>query len=376
MQQPNSADLTPREVAGEPARNDGAQSGVAPLELVTELLRYRRHFIVIPFLAAVLFVSYVLFLPRKYTSTLSFVPQVSDAGLGGAGAIAAQLGVAMPGVDLTQTPDFYASLLRSDQISRDLVVTPYLITDKIGVRRYANIVSILGVKSSSGARSRDDAADLLRRKMRVSSSLKTGEVQLDVVTDDPSLSWQIAVRALELVNEFNTTTRQSRYGGERRFLVTRLAESKQSLRTAEDAYQAFLDNNRDFAASPPLLFVRDRLQREVNLRSTIYNNFAQQLEDARVQEARNTPVITVVDKPKVPSRPNRRGLAFKSVATAVLASVLLAFVIIARFFIARQGERPDVATQQFAVQWHESIDEIRSMWWRIRNIGRRRRVAT
>jgi uncharacterized protein involved in exopolysaccharide biosynthesis len=356
-------------------RNGAADSGVTPMELVNELLRHRRAMVGVPVVLAFLVVGLGLMGDRNYTSNLSFVPQTSDAGLGGAGAIAAQFGVSVPGSDLTQTPDFYASLLRSEQMARQLVEGRYQVEDDAGIRVTANLVSIFGVEGATAAQSRDIAAEMLAQSMKVSSDLKTGAVRLDVTTKNPALSMQIAQRALDVVNEFNATTRRSRYGEEKRFVGGRVAESRQALRQAEDALQSFLDNNRDYTSSPPLMFTHDRLQREVLLRNQLYTTFAQQYEDARVQEARNTPVITVVGRPIPASRPDRRFLAFKGIAAMAFGVVLTAFLIIIRHFFARSRARDDRDAAEFLILWRETLEDARAQWRRVKRIIPGRRAA-
>jgi uncharacterized protein involved in exopolysaccharide biosynthesis len=310
---------------------------------------------------------------RTYSSSLSFVPQVSDAGLGGAGGLAAQLGVSVPGSDLTQTPDFYTSLLQSDQFERQLVESQYRVKDNIGETLSENLISIFEIESTSGARSRDMAVEALDKLIRVSNALKTGVVQFQVTTDDPSLSLQVARRALALVNQFNMSTRRSRYGQESAFLASRIVEAQAQLKRASDSLQSFLDNNRDYANSPPLLFVHDRLQTEVAFRTQLYGNFTQRYEDARVQEARNTPVITVVEAPILATRPVGRFLAYKAVAAAMFGGLATALYIVGRFLLARMTENGDRKTNEFIVLWRETADDFRKQFRRYNRVIRFRR---
>ena len=102
---------------------------------------------------------------------------------------------------------------------------------------------------------------------------------------------------LDLVHTFDLTTRQTQAGAERRFSGERLAELTGELRDAEDTLKSFLIENRVFSNSPALQFEHDRLQRAVTMRQELVTSLAQAYERARIEEVRNTPVITLIDPP-------------------------------------------------------------------------------
>jgi uncharacterized protein involved in exopolysaccharide biosynthesis len=111
---------------------------------------------------------------------------------------------------------------------------------------------------------------------------------------------------LRLVSEFNLNRRQTKAGADRRFVETRVRESLDSLRGAEAALEAFLQRNREYRNSPQLVFAYDRLDREVRMRQQLYTTLIQSYESARIDEVRNTPVITVMEAPDLPARPDAR----------------------------------------------------------------------
>jgi uncharacterized protein involved in exopolysaccharide biosynthesis len=145
------------------------------------------------------------------------------------------------------------------------------------------------------------------RKKVVSTTVATrttGMVTVQVRTKSPYVSLKIADRLLEGLNYFNLITRQSQAREERRFTEGRLEAARASLRAAEDALQRFLQTNRQFAESPALTFQRDRLQREVLLQQQVVISLAQQYEENRIREVRDTPVITLIEKPTLAARPD------------------------------------------------------------------------
>ena len=76
---------------------------------------------------------------------------------------------------------------------------------------------------------------------------------------------------------------------------------------AEDSLKAFMFENRQFSNSPQLVFEEDRLQRQVSMRQDLVSAIAQAYEQARIEEVRNLPVITVIDHPEPPALADPRG---------------------------------------------------------------------
>jgi uncharacterized protein involved in exopolysaccharide biosynthesis len=153
------------------------------------------------------------------------------------------------------------------------------------------------------------------------------------------LSQELNAKILELLNKFNMETRRSRATQERAFTTQRLAQVAGELREAEDRQQYFLQRNRDYRNSPDLSFQQERLARDVSMHQQVYTTLAQSLEQAKIEEVRDTPVITVVQAPSAPPRPDSRGLLrlfILSMLTGTVVGILLA--------LARESVRSGVET--------------------------------
>src|SRR5687768_12072132 len=94
-------------------------------------------------------------------------------------------------------------------------------------------------------------------------------------------------------------------------------EREKMLRIAEDSLKAFLLHNREYRSSPNLVFLHDRLERQVATNQDVFSAMVQAVERARIEEIRNVPVITVVARPVAPSTPNSRRLAIKAILAAM-----------------------------------------------------------
>jgi len=336
----------------------------SPLELLSTLLRYRRIVVGIP--AALFLLTAVIGLlgPRTYSVSASFIPQSDRGSLSGAASLAAQFGVRVPGINPGETPDFYADLLRSDQLLRAVVLTPYRVIeddDTLG----GTLIDFYQIAESTPERSREAAVRKLRDDLAVSVALKTGMVTLRVKARQGALALQIADRALDLVNAFNLETRQTQAGAERKFIEERLDSAKAELRSAEDRLQRFLQTNRDLRSSPQLAFEYDRLQRDVAMRQQVYTTLEQGYEQARIDEVRNTPVITVVEQPILPARPDGRRLVLKGMLALILGGLLGVMIAFGKEYMRRSREAEPEEVAEYLRLRREAGEDLRRLWGRV-----------
>lgn len=349
------------------------------LRLLNAILRHRRVVIVLPILLATVVCSVTLLRSRTWTATASFSPSESQAAqMGQLAGIAAQFGFSIPIAASGESPEFYVALLRSGEIRRSAVVSRYRLVDETDpdtTWTTGDLVELFDIRGRSEEGRLQGAVERLGRSTSVGTSPETGMVRLSVQTKWPELSVQIADRLLELVNEFNLQTRQSQANAEREFVAQRLVEAREELAAAENDLQVFLQSNRRIENSPQLGFERDRLQRLVTLRQEVVISLAQALEQAKIEEVRNTPVITVVEEPYPPARPDRRRLIMKGLVSLALGLFLGIVTAFALEFMAASRDRDPEQYAEFRQLTADTKREARSLWGGVRRRsapGRRR----
>jgi uncharacterized protein involved in exopolysaccharide biosynthesis len=239
--------------------------------------------------------------PRTYTARTSFTTESRRGGGSQLAGLAAQFGIGGAG-DATGSPAFYLDLVQSPVVLGRVVDAVYTVS---GGRR-ARYAQLVGVKGISPADERVAAMRDLSRRFSAALSPKTGVIKMTVTTRSPALSKAIADTLFAALNEFNLRRRQTQAGEERRFVERRLAEARADVREAEERQRAFLATNRIYQTSPELILQHDRLQREVQFRQSLLTTLASSYEAARVDEIRDTPVISVVEPPEVPPLPDPR----------------------------------------------------------------------
>lgn len=329
---------------------------VSPFSLLALLMAHHRRMLGVGMAAAVVVAVITLLTPRTWTSRASFMPQARRAAPAGLGGIAAQLGVAIPGADGSQSVFFYSELIRSREVARDVVQDTF----PTPAAPKATLMDRLEVTGDSPDIRLDRAIRLLQRRMGGSADPKTGIVRLTVSLGDPELSQQVATRILALVNTFNLEKRQSQARAERAFSEQRLAALRAELAQAEERLQAFLSQNRVFGPSGEATLRKERLERDVQFRRRLAEAFADTYEQAKVEEVRDTPVITVVERPERPALPDRRFLLVKTVLAFVAGSLTVALWLLGGVAFAAWRRDDAEGFAQLATQWQDA----RRLWRR------------
>jgi len=328
--------------------------------LLNVLLRHR-WLVALPALIAFVVAAVVsLRQPREYTSSTAFVTQ-QRRGSSTLSGLAAQLGVGVGAGDPMQSPQFYVDLASSRTLLNDLATTRYTIRTDSGPRA-GTLMELYPPSGPTPARRREALLRRLRDEVRASMTQQTGVIRVAVTAPYPDLARQLAVRVVELVNAFNLETRQSQARAEREFIEQRLDAVRGELREAENRLQNFLQRNREYANAPSLAFERERLQRELSMRQSVYAELAQSFEQARIEEVRDTPVITVFEEPEVPATANSRNVARNAAIGFVLGALLGLALAFAREYFAQARREDEGDYEQFARLRRDAIADVTHPW--------------
>lgn len=316
-------------------------------EVLAVLLRRRGTIVWTTVLVTGLAIAVTLAQAREFTTEAAFRPQGSEASSSQLMALASQFGVSVPGGGEEASPAFYAELIQSREILSRAATRPY---DVEGVGTVL-LKDLLEIENETEALRDNGAIEWLREEaVSVSTGRETGTVTVAVTTEWPDLSKAIADELLTEVARFNLNTRQSQAAAERAFIEERVSVAEQDLEVAEDSLRIFLESNRQWQASPLLVFRQQALQREVTLRSSVLTTLVQSYEQARISEVRDTPVITVLQEPYLPPGPDPRRLVLSAALGVVLGGmmgIVLAFVVEA----FRRPSEGDPAKEDFHRTW-------------------------
>lgn len=336
-----------------PERSTPASKGYLNLtDILAFLLRNLRLLIFLPLATAIGLASLFLLSGRPYAAYSTFSVATSGTNLSRLAGLAAQFGMAF-GNRPTESVDFYAALLRSGDVLREVALSEYTVVDadEPSDTIRANLLELLPAKGKTEARQVKSAVRRLRKRVGVSTDLFSGTVSLKVVHANPDLAEQIARRLLDIADRYNVERRKAMAADERAFFEERVAEAQAELQEAERALEAFMLENRSFQSSPSLRYEAAKLQRQVDLRQQVYFGLVQAYDQARVDEVRNTATISIIESPEGTSRPATRLLHILFMGGFFGGFIALSIAGF-REFTLRQRESDPERYRELEELWH------------------------
>jgi uncharacterized protein involved in exopolysaccharide biosynthesis len=362
--------------AGDPvvaAASDSAED-ISLFDALNALLRFRSTIVTLTVCVTAAMIAFAFLRPRTYTSVASFVPETNKAPTALSG-IAAQFGVTVPSQQSTESSQFYVDLLHSKTVLEAAVETPYSIVTEQGSSTQT-LVQVYDPREPTPILRREAAVKRLDRSLGTSISPKTEVVTVRVSAPDPRLAQQVNVRLLALLSNFNMNKRQSRAREERRFAEQRLQDAKAELRVAEDRLQVFLERNRSVTNAPSLAFQEDRLRADLVVLRQLVTTLQQTAEQAQIDAVRDTPVLTLVESPDVPTRADSRGLIKFGLLGIFLGGALGIAVALLRNVLERTSASGSAEFEEFKALWRDARSDLLHPWRLFaRNRGKRTTTA-
>jgi capsule polysaccharide export protein KpsE/RkpR len=221
---------------------------------------------------------------------------------------------------------FFSELLRSAPLLRETAKGPYTVVTSKGTVT-GPLARFYGFKGRPELY-QDEMTKVLTDNIRMTSSVRTGNLWIFVDAPYPELSQQIAANLVAELDDFSRRRRHAQAAAEREFIQERLAEARAELRAAEEQVVQFHITNLDFS-SPALNMANTRLQRDVTMKQQLYTSLLQSYDRARMDEARNQPVITELESPERPLKAERSSAAsmpLLGAITGMLIAIVLAFI--------------------------------------------------
>jgi uncharacterized protein involved in exopolysaccharide biosynthesis len=298
-------------------------------------------------------------IPRVFTSESQFMPK-GARGQSQLQGLAAQFGIAGGG-DPTQSSQFYVDLLRSRAVLAGMRDRQFHVRTDSGMIT-GNLAKVYHMRAADSVSMTAAITNAVRSRARSVVSARTGVITLRVSDKYPDMAVQLNQALLDQVNIFNLGQRQAQAGAEREFIEKRLADAQTQLSQAEANLQSFLMENRDFRSSPNLSLEFDRLNRAVNSRQSLYNALASSYEQAKIEEVRDLPVITVLEPPDYPIQPDPRRTRRKTMLGLLVGFVLGIGLAFARDRVAANRRVRSDEFAEFAALKREALGDLTHPW--------------
>lgn len=263
-----------------------------------------------------------------YESTVTILPEYGNknSNLGQIGDLAALAGVK---VGEGAPTEIYQVLVKSESVLQPVIYKKYLTGE---FKDSVNLIRYFEVKPDN-----DLPPNLRQRKMFIKAYKKLSEGHLETDLDrltkvlnikvtmpESDLSALVANNIVESLDNYIRTKRKS-YASEQRFYIEkRLLQVKDSLSAVENRLKNFREENR-LVASPALMLEQGRLLRNVDIMQAVYIELNKQLEIAKIDEIKETPVLNVKELAKDPivKAGPKRGIIFVIILfTSIILSAL------------------------------------------------------
>ncbi len=268
------------------------------LDLLIVLAKHKKRILILTFCAAILSVGYALMLPKIYTGTAKILPpQQSQSGTS---ALLSQLGgLAGAAAGIKNPNDMYVGMLNSRTVMDRLI-------QRFNLQKTYD---------------KDTLTDT-RKKLDDDSNIATGKdgiITVDVDNEDPKLAAALANAFVEEMDRLMQKLAVTEAAQRRMFFEKQLKEAKDKLTDAEVVLDKTLRTSLQYM---------DAL-RELKYREAVYEIDVKQYEAAKLDEAKDSALIQVLDKaiePEKRSKPKRTLIVILATLVAGFIGVLWAFV--------------------------------------------------
>ena len=159
-----------------------------------------------------------------------------------------------------------------------------------------------------------------------SQDKKSGVITLTTEFQDPQVSFDMNNFIYKQLNDILKNKMHFKATENRKFIEERLSEIKDNLKEAEESLRRFRHRNR-LRLDPTDELEDARLQRDVLMNQEIMIQLQKQYEAAKIDEARDMPVLDIIDTPMKPiekSKPKRKMIVLAGGMAAVFLSVFIA----------------------------------------------------
>ena len=305
------------------------------IELLKKVYLEKKFILKISILAALFGVVYALFQPNEFTSTTTFIPQLSSGvktGGSSLGGLASLAGINLGSMESSSEfpPSLYPQVVNGIPFKIDLLSSTINLNGKeiLAKDYFSNKVSSLNIlgtikKYTIGLPSlllgSFNAQDVMLAKSEiysvteedeelfktVSSALslsindKEGFITISFTDTDKNIAAQITQIAQTLLQkkiiEFKNQSSKEMLD----FATKQYDEKQTSYEKLQDKRAIFVDKNINISSS---LFQNklSRIESEVNISESIVQQLASQVEQAKLQVNKDTPVFTTIQPVTIP----------------------------------------------------------------------------
>lgn len=201
------------------------------------------------------------------------------------------------------------------------------------------------VDNSKLTKAQENVIKGMRKNISVATDKKTFVITLSVTDQDPEIAMKLSETIVTELRDFITSYRTEKARNDLEYYEKLYEESQADYFEAQQRYARYSDMNQGMVRQS-VMVERERLQNEMQLKYQLYNSCAQQVQMAKAQVQRETPVCTILTPPTTPLQDNESGA--KTLAICVFLGFCLAalWVLWGRDWIAKLKNPEDDAAKE------------------------------
>ena len=305
------------------------------IELLKKIYLEKKFIFKISVLAALFGVVYALFQPNEFTSSTTFIPQLSSGvktGGSSLSGLASLAGINIGSMESSSEfpPTLYPQVVngvpfRVELLSNEItfnnelvVVKDYFLENKsffnisrtikkytIGLpslilssfknqKEYTNESKIYSITEED-----KDLFQILENNLSLSINEKEGFITISYTDNNKNIAAQITQISQNLLQEKIIEFKNKSSKEMLDFATKQYSDKKESYEKLQDERAVFVDKNINISSS---LFQNklSRIESEVNISESIVQQLASQVEQAKLQVNKDTPVFTTIKPVTIP----------------------------------------------------------------------------
>jgi len=279
---------------------------------------------------------------KEFTASSTFIPQTSDKGgmSGNLGGLASLAGINIGDVSSTREipPALYPTIISSVRFKKALIgaqLNPEGLNEQVTYAEYyENFYNpgplyyiqkftiglpgeIIALLTGGSGRSKEELPPAdpslmkltneevrhfsrLQKQIRVQPSDKQQVVELSFIMPEPLMAAQMARYAEALLQQELIDYKIQSAREQLNFTEQRFIEKKNEFETIQNRLAVFRDRNQNITSAIAMNQL-DRMEAEYNFSFNIYTELAKQLEQAKLQVSKDTPIFMVIEPVTIPT---------------------------------------------------------------------------
>jgi uncharacterized protein involved in exopolysaccharide biosynthesis len=270
---------------------------------IKRLWQHKSKLALINSIIGVITVLFLLFITEPYyESNIVILPEFGSksTSLGGLSDLASLAGVNLANGAPTE---IYENLVISEGVLEQVLYKKFQ-TEKFS--KPVNLIEYFEIEADYDLDSQSNERFLFLQTYEemVDSRITTGLdritkiLEITVEMPESKLSAKVANEIVESLDTYIRTKRKSFATQQRFYIVKRIDQVKDTLRIVENELKDFRSKNRIVEQSPGLLLEQSRLLRNVEIQQAVFIELTKQLEIAKIDEIKDTPVINIREEAK------------------------------------------------------------------------------